>query len=179
MLICPDIIMPVRRFQNILPRKLRKQDVSDYLTSRTFERKFGCEFPRRDFLLGLSASAALLSLPVRPARALNVGGILDVCKGTIECGLAALELLDEYYKVRKSISGQAEATNSDGRSESGAIILAIFDSDDAIEASDGRKYAIPRYTTAKFTFHQGPAPQRIRNQDLRCRVGDRRRYCRI
>jgi hypothetical protein len=144
---------------DFLPKGLHRNDVSDYLLSRTFERRLGEEFPRREFLLKLAASAALIALPVRPARALSAGTILEVCKGTIECGVAGLELLDEYFKVRKHISGQADVENQEDQSESGTMMLGIFDENNELELSEGRRFSIPRYTTATFTFNHGPAPQ--------------------
>jgi hypothetical protein len=144
---------------DILPKGLHRNDVSDYLLSRTFERRLGEEFLRREVLLKLAASAALIALPVRPARALPVSTILAVCKGTIECGLTGLLLIDEYFKVRKRISGEADAENKEGQSQSGTIMLGIFDENKELEMSEGRRFSIPRYTSATFTFNHGPAPQ--------------------
>ena len=143
---------------NILPKGLHRHDLSDYLLSKTFQRRFGEEFARREVLL-LAASAALIALPVRPARALSADSVIKAIQGTIECGVSGLQLLDEYFQVRKHISGEAEAKNEEGHSQNGTMMLCIFDQDGTIELSDGRKFSIPRYTTAKFTFQHGPAPQ--------------------
>jgi len=144
---------------DILPKKLRRTDVPDYLLSTTFQRRFGEVFTRRETLLRLSAAAAMIAVPVRPAKALSVEAILAVCKGTIEVGLAGLELLNTYFEVRKHITGQADAQNEQGQSQGGTIVLAIFDEDEELETSEGRRFSIQRHTTAKFVFKNGPAPQ--------------------
>jgi hypothetical protein len=153
------LLLPDQSIPNLLPKKLRRSDVSDYLLSQTFRKKFGEEFSRREALLKLSAAAALIALPIRPARALDWEGVLSICKGTIECGLAGLELLDEYFKVSKHTSGQADAENQESQSQDGTMILAIFDEDDELELSEGRRFSIPRHTSARFVFNHGPAPQ--------------------
>ena len=67
----------------ILPRRLHRTDFPGYLLSRTFERRFGEEFPRREVLLKLAASAAAIALPVRWARAISPTEILSITQGYI------------------------------------------------------------------------------------------------
>ena len=124
---------------NFLPKRLHRHDVSDYLLSKTFQRRFGEEFPRREVLLGLAASAALIALPIRPARAkLSASAVLEIIKGTIKCGVSGLELLDEYFTVRHRITGQADAKNEEELSRRGIIMLCIIDDRDEVEKSEGR-----------------------------------------
>jgi hypothetical protein len=144
---------------NFLLKGLHRHDVSDYLLSRTFQRRFGEEFPRREVLLGLAASAALIALPIQPARAISPSGVLEIVKGTITCYISSLELLDTYFEVGKHIHGKFNAKNEEGRSQHATIMLCIFDERDEVEKSEGRSFSIPPYRTAEFTFENGPAPE--------------------
>jgi hypothetical protein len=144
---------------NFLPKGLYRHDVSDYLLSKTFQRRFGEEFPRREVLLGLAASAALIALPARPAPALSANRILEIVKGTITCYISGLELLDQNFNVEKRISGKFNAKNEEGRSQHATIMLCIFDGRDEIEKLEDRSVSIPPYKTAEFTFENGPAPE--------------------
>jgi hypothetical protein len=154
------IILPTSSvIRELLPKRLHRQDVSGYLLSKTFERRFGEEFPRREVLVKLAAAAALVTLPVRSAKAASAETYLEVCKGTIECIVAGVELVEEYLKLKEHTSGQADAENKKGQSCSGTIVLGIFDDGDELEVSEGRQFSIPRYTSGTFTFKHGPAPQ--------------------
>ena len=144
---------------DMLPKGLRRCETSDYLLSQTFHRRFGDEFRRRDVLLKVAGAAALIMLPIRPARALSGETILEICKGTIDCVVAGLELVETAMKVREHTAGEADAENKKGQSCEGTIVLAIFNEDDALEVSEGRQFSIPRYTSAAFSFKHGPSPQ--------------------
>jgi hypothetical protein len=91
---------------NIIPKRLHRSDVPDYLLSRTFERRFGTEFPRREVLIKLAAAATAIAIPVRPARALSVPQILRLAKGTLECGVAGFELFDDVFHVGRHTNTQ-------------------------------------------------------------------------
>jgi hypothetical protein len=152
----------------ILPRRLHRTNVPDYLRSRTFERRFGNEFPRREVLLKLAASAAAIALPVRSARAISASQIIALAKGTLDCAVEGLELFDKLFRVNRRTNGQCDVNNEEATSKSGTLILVIFDDAGELEISEGRSFKIPRKTTAKFTFHGGPAPQETGNKTYAC-----------
>src|ERR1700733_7130336 len=106
-----------RTLPNFLPRRLHRCDVSDYLLSNTFTRKFGEEFSRRDALVRLAAAAGLIALPIRPARAVSISTILEITKGTIEVAIAGLELLDHMFTVKEHTSGQCNTENRKDQAE--------------------------------------------------------------
>ena len=146
----------------ILPRRLHRTDFPGYLLSRTFERRFGEEFPRREVLLKLAASAAAIALPVRSARAIGPTEILALAKGTLDCGLAGLELFDKIFRVNHRTNGQCDVNNEQATStKEGTIILVIVNAAGELEISEGRSFRIPRKSTATFTFYKGPAPQSL------------------
>jgi hypothetical protein len=100
--------------------------------------------------MGIAASTAALCLPKAPARA----GWPDA----IEIGIKALELGKEIWGVGTAIYGRFTGENNDrSRSQEGNVLLAVYNDDDEIEASDLRAFKLPRSTRLILVFKNGPA----------------------
>lgn len=165
----PIYLPTLKIIPEIFPRRLHRTDMPGYLLSRTFERRFREEFPRREVLLKLAASAAAIALPVRSARAISPTQVLALVKGTIDCGLAGLELFDKLFRVNHRTNGQCDVDNQEAtKTKEGTIILVIVNEAGELEISEGRGFRIPRRSTAKFTFYKGPAPQEPGDKTYGC-----------
>jgi hypothetical protein len=131
-----------------LPKGLRREDASSYLLSNTYARVLGTNIPRRQILLGLAASIAATSVPLRPARAIPLAAI----------GIAAVAVGAAAIKVFRSTWGSFDAENNERKQEDGYVEITVTDDDSGtVEGSITAHYSFPANTTATFHFTSGPA----------------------
>jgi hypothetical protein len=149
MLIPRRIVLPTwTRLETPLPVGLHRNDVQDYLVSRTFKRRAGSDLPRRELLLMLGASFAALTV-APAARATLVEGL--------KVAIEALALAKDAWEVGVAIYGHFVAQNPTKEPQTGNLLLAVINDRERIENNLLKYYEVPDYTTATLRFDRGPS----------------------
>jgi hypothetical protein len=130
-----------------LPIGIRRDEMSEYLRSRTFERLVDSKLPRRE-VVRLAAAMAVSGVGNSAARAQWFGAI--------QLGIFGLNLVKKLWQVKVPLQGHFDINNDSLEPKRGTVLLATYDSEGLVEGSVLSSVVAPAKVSLTLRFVNGP-----------------------